>query len=131
MQSAVDRRRHHQQPQHPQTDGRQHTRLRRSHSPLYNYTALWAHDLLARGAPHTAPDSSSSTNRLNPIAVHDRMVMERRQWTRFVCACFSVCLIVNVISIVLVSVVFNPADSSLLKKFMRQASIELLLQQRN
>jgi len=59
------------------------------------------------------------------------MVMERRQWTRFVCACFSVCLIVNVISIVLVSVVFNPADSSLLQKFMKQASIELLLQQRN
>jgi len=108
---------HHQQ----QQQQRPHTRLRRSHSPLYNYTALWARDLLPRG-PHTTPSSSSSTNPINPIAVHDRMVIDRRHWTRLVCAGFLVCLLVNIASMVYVFVAANSADDVLFQQFMSQAS---------
>ena len=110
-----------------QTAVRQHANLRRSHSPLYDYTALWAHDLIARGPRRssTAPDSSSSTNPLNPIAVHDRMVAARRRWTRWVCLGAVVCLLVNVASTVFVVVAINSdtdlvTDSALLRQFMSQ-----------
>jgi len=124
MQSNTDHR-HHEQHQQQQTAIRPHTRLRRSHSPLYNYTALWAHDLLSRG-PHTSHDSSTSTNPLNPIAVSDHMGIDRQRWTRRVCVGFLVCFLVNIFSIVYVTVTLSSVDdvtdSSLLQQFMSQAS---------
>jgi len=130
MQSSTDHHHHHSHHQHQQQTAsvRPHSRLRRSHSPLYNYTALWAHDLLARGPQHiTQPDSSSSTNSFNPIAVHDRNVSDRRRWTRCVCVGFVACLLVNIASIVFVSVTLGAADdlttgNAPLQQFMNQAS---------
>jgi len=123
MQSTGDHQHRQHQPQ--QTAVPSHAGLRRSHSPLYNYTALWAHDLVARG-PHTSPGSSSSTNPLNPIAVHDRMVAERRRWTRWVCVGFLVCLLANVASTVFVFVTLNSdsdlSDNDLLQQFMSQVN---------
>lgn len=124
MQSTTEQQ--HQQ----QTAVRPHARLRRSHSPLYNYTVLWANDLLAHG-PTASPNSSSSTNRLNPIAVHDHMVVDRRRWTRCVCVGFLVCFLVNVASAVFVFVTINSTDDvtddALLQQFLRQeGSVDVL-----
>ena len=129
MQSTSDRHRHRQQQQHQQQHQtaavRPHTRLRRSHSPLYNYTAVWAHDLLPRG-PHTSPESSTSANPLNPVAVNERMVIGRRRWTRCVCLGFLVCFLVNIASIVFVTVRLSSADelsdNALIEEFLSQAS---------
>jgi len=112
----------------PQTDVRQHARLRRSHSPLYNYTALWARDLLSRGS-NTSPNSTSSDVPLNSSAVHDRLSLDRQRWTRCVCVFFVVCLLVNVASSVFVFVRLKSAadvtDDALFQQFMNQASIAL------
>jgi len=123
MEPNTDHDQHQQHQQQPAV--RPHTRLRRSRSPLYNYTALWADDLLPR-SPHASPDSASSTNQLNPIAVHDSMAADRRRWTRWVCIGFLVCLVVNIVSIVVVAVTFSSdddlTDNTLLEQFMKQAS---------
>jgi len=122
MQSTTD---HDGPQQQQQTAVRPHADLRRTHSPLYNYTALWARDLLRRD-PHASPGSSSSTNPLNPIAVHERMVVARRRWTRSVCLGFLACILANVASTVFVFVKLDSdgdlTDDALLQQFMRQVS---------
>lgn len=129
MESTTDHGPRQQQQQ--QTAVRPHADLRRTHSPLYNYTALWARDLL----PHASPDSSSSTNPLNPIAVHDRMAVERRRWTRLVCLGFLVCILANVASTVYVFVKLNAdgdlSDRALLEQFMNQKGSADFLGRRN
>jgi len=125
MQTASDHHHHHHLHQQQQTTVRPHARVRRSHSPLYNYTAVWARDLLARG-PHTSTESSSSTNPLNPVTVNERMVIDRRRWTRYVCLGFLVCFLVNIASIVFVTVRLSSADeltdNALINEFLSQAS---------
>jgi len=105
---------HRQQHQQQQRPVREHAGLRRTDSPLYNYTALWVNDLFPRG-----PNSSSSTSPVNPI---DRMVKARQRWTRSVCAGFVVCLLANVASTVFVCVTLNSdrqiTDHALIRQFM-------------
>jgi len=115
MRSNTDERDRPTQPQLQQTVVRSHASLRRTHSPLYDYTASWANDLFPPAR--------------NPIDAHDRMVAARRRWTRSVCVGFVVCLVANVASTVYVCVTLDTDhdddddndDDALIRQFMSQA----------
>jgi hypothetical protein len=94
---------------------------------LYNYTTLWAKDLLPRST--TAP---ASDNCINPMLVNDYSISARRRWARCVCAGFLLSFVVNVASTVFVVVRLQSAatatDDRFVERFLRQNGSSAILQ---